>query len=844
MAASSVISLVIRGEDQASGAFRAVTSSLGGVGKVAAGAVVGGTVAAGAAIAGLGALATNEFVGFDQQMREVFTLMPDISQSAMDDMSGQVKDFSSEFGVLPDKVVPSLYQAISAGVPPDNVFSFLETAQMAAAGGVTELETAVDGISSVVNAYGEDVISGAEASDLMFTAVQKGKTTFEELSSSLFQITPQASAAGLGFENVTAALATMTAQGTPTAQATTQMRQLMVELTKSGTEASSAFQEVAGVGMQEFLAQGGNLQDALGVMQQAADDNNVSIADMFGSVEAGNAALALTGSGAEAFGENLEAMQDSTGATQEAFETMDGSLQATLNRLKATGKVALLDFATAFEPLLARGADVVEDLLPKFRDFLTNQVVPAVQTAADFILNTAVPALQQFGDWFRANGLPLLQQFGSFIGTTVVPMLRRFGAWFMAEGLPALQTFAGQVMSQLVPGLQQLFSWGNQIAQAVLPVLGNWFGFLKENINVVIPVVAAVGVAIAALAAPLGLIVGPLVLLATAWANNWGGIQQKTQAVITFLRGLISGALNAIRGWWSAHGASVMTIIRTHMATTRAIFLGALNFIRGLIQTVLGGIQAFWGAFGGTITTMATNTWGLIQTTVTNAMTAVSAIIDAVAAAIKGDWTAFGGHLRRAWNAAWGTVAAILVTAKENLITLVSGLVGQIVTTFTDTDWGQLGSDLIDGLIAGLNAGAGAVIDTIINIASNSLDAIKGFFGIESPSAVMAGVFENVMAGGEVGLQQRGPAVIRAAQRWAGEVEEALRVGAPTIGGANGRFGGRRGRNGLGPGADRSQGEIHYHFGDVNISDPETGRLFLEFLQGRQTDEALATFSS
>jgi len=102
------------------------------------------------------------FADFEKGMNEVMTLLPEAGESAFGDLSDQVKDFSKEFGVLPDKVIPSLYQALSAGVPQDNVFEFLKVAQKAAKGGVTELETAVDGISSVVNAYGEEAISATE----------------------------------------------------------------------------------------------------------------------------------------------------------------------------------------------------------------------------------------------------------------------------------------------------------------------------------------------------------------------------------------------------------------------------------------------------------------------------------------------------------------------------------------------------------------------------------------------------------------------------------------------------------------------------------------------------------
>ena len=120
---------------------------------IAGAAVAAFAVAAKAAI-DFAKESSREFQQFDKQIREVYTLMPGMSTKAMDAMSGDVLAFSAEVGRVSDEVVPALYQAISAGVPQDNVFEFMRVASDAAAGGVTELETAVDGISSVMNAYG------------------------------------------------------------------------------------------------------------------------------------------------------------------------------------------------------------------------------------------------------------------------------------------------------------------------------------------------------------------------------------------------------------------------------------------------------------------------------------------------------------------------------------------------------------------------------------------------------------------------------------------------------------------------------------------------------------------
>ena len=105
-------------------------------------------ITAGAAFAGVatavGPATVTAFADFDRGMREVMTLLPGAAEGTFEDLSKQVQDFSKEFGVLPDEVIPSLYQALSAGVPQENVFDFLEVAQQAALGGVTDLETAVD----------------------------------------------------------------------------------------------------------------------------------------------------------------------------------------------------------------------------------------------------------------------------------------------------------------------------------------------------------------------------------------------------------------------------------------------------------------------------------------------------------------------------------------------------------------------------------------------------------------------------------------------------------------------------------------------------------------------------
>lgn len=314
---------------------------------------------------------------FNKGMKEVFTLLPGISKQSMSAMTNDVKEFSKEMGTLTSETVPALYQALSAGVSQDSVFDFLETANKAAIGGVTNLETAVDGLSSVVNAYGEDTVSASKASDLMFTTVKLGKTTFEELSSSLYNVVPTAVGAGVAFEDVSAALAAMTAQGIPTSVATTQLRQAIVELSKSGTETDKIFRQIAGKGFTDFIAEGNNIQQAFQLLEQYASDTNVGVNDLFGSVEAGNAVLALTGQGTEKFTQSMSEMKEAIGATDAAFKTMEEDPGRKWDRIVAAAEVAQINI----------GNVLIDKLLPIMEWVQDNidDIAAGAETAFDII---------------------------------------------------------------------------------------------------------------------------------------------------------------------------------------------------------------------------------------------------------------------------------------------------------------------------------------------------------------------------------------------------------------------------------------------------------------------------
>ena len=437
---SRTLTVVLAGD--AKKAVRALDdtgSKMEALGKLAAGAAVG----AGLLVAAIGVKGVQAAIEFEKSMAEVATLLPDLNKKGFKKLKDEVIAFSDEMGVATGEAVPALYQAISAGVPRDSVIDFMRTATKASIGGVTDLETAVDGITSVVNAYGAEAISAGEASDLMFTAVRLGKTTFAELSSSLFNVVPIANAAGVSFDQLTAGLATLTSQGVPTSVATTQLRAAIQALVAPTTKTKTLMTKLGLEFDQAKLAQVG-LQGAFEEVIAAADGDLEVLRKLLGSVEAVQAATILGGSGAESFAANLDAMSNSAGATDAAFETMNET------------------FARRWEVIQTRAAN----MLLRLGNVLLPLVITATDKLSKFIQEDAAPAVRAFAEAVGPHLKAALEQFTEFVDNEVMPAWENIKA-----GVGAVVAFIREHWDLIRPLLQAPFDQMLLVVSTVLNIL-------------------------------------------------------------------------------------------------------------------------------------------------------------------------------------------------------------------------------------------------------------------------------------------------------------------------------------------------------------------------------------
>lgn len=277
-------------------------------------------------------LAIQDMIAFQKQLSTVNTLLKG-SREELNKYADEFINLSIRTGQAKEDIANGAYQALSSGVAKEDLVNFLEVATKTAQAGLTTTETSIQTISSIMNAYKMTATEAADIADWLLTVQNKGVTTVGELGSYLSDVTSIAAPLNVTLNDVGAALAQMTQNGNSTAKSTTMLKTMLSELSKEGQAAADVFTKIAGQSFRDFIANGGDLQGALNLMEQHAKSTNKSIVDLFGSVEAGSAALNLTGLNAQKFSEKLEDMKNKSGELNTAYEIATSNIKSEWDKL-------------------------------------------------------------------------------------------------------------------------------------------------------------------------------------------------------------------------------------------------------------------------------------------------------------------------------------------------------------------------------------------------------------------------------------------------------------------------------------------------------------------------------
>jgi TP901 family phage tail tape measure protein len=357
-----------------------------------------------APIAGIGAAAVKMAADYENAVAKVYTIM-DKHVMTTEEMSKSILDLSTATGKSATELADATYQALSASVSTEKVAGFVEDAVKLAKAGFTETATAVDTLTTVINAYGYSADDAQMISDKLVQTQNKGKTTVDELAQSIGQVIPTAAAYNVNLDNLCSGYVALTKQGINTANATTMLNGMMTELADSESAVNIGLKEMTGKTFGELMASGMSLGDVIQLLSDAVGGNSEEFANLWGNVRAAKGALAIANGGAQEFNETMAQMADSTGLVDAALEdlaTPMSKANKAINAMKNTGILLGEEIIGAAVPSLEKLSEMAQDLYKWFSELDEGTKQNIVRMGA---LAVAIgPAITAFGKLYGGVG--------------------------------------------------------------------------------------------------------------------------------------------------------------------------------------------------------------------------------------------------------------------------------------------------------------------------------------------------------------------------------------------------------------------------------------------------------
>ena len=290
---------------------------------------------------------------------DVDALKPKLS-TLSNELSGQASQLD---------LLSASYDVASAGFAEvSELTDVLKASQLGATGGFSELATVADATTSVLNAYGKSSDEAAALIDGFIQTQNDGKIVVDQYAQQIGRLAPIAAGAGVGIDELNAAISTVTATGVPVESTFAGLRQVIAAIQKPTSEASKAAEKL-GI---DFSATALKTKGLGGVLEELVAKGGASeetLAQFFGSVEARTAILPLLNDQLVSFNQNLANQANAQGvAAKAAFEaqnTIQGQLQrlgAAFTNLTTEGS----EFGIAIREVLKITAVTVEALKSAF----------------------------------------------------------------------------------------------------------------------------------------------------------------------------------------------------------------------------------------------------------------------------------------------------------------------------------------------------------------------------------------------------------------------------------------------------------------------------------------------
>lgn len=309
-------------------------------------------------------------IEFETAMRRVNTVAK-LSDDELSVLSDQMRTLGQTIGISisPTEAAAAQYDILSAGFTNTaDATEILTQAAIASRGGMTSSAAAADLLTSALNSYGVGADQAKHFNDVLFTGVEKGKLTFDDFVQGLGSVAPAAAANGVSIEELSSAMAALTAAGQQPARAFTGLNAAIVQLSSPTDEAKKAAAGL-GINLEGAAFKGLSLVEKLQLLATTAGDNKAALRKVLGDVNALGVAYSLTGNGAKTYADALAASTGPSNAAANAAKQTSQGVEDARKRFEAAAQALGIALSTAILPFLAGLADAGTSALKFFDSF-------------------------------------------------------------------------------------------------------------------------------------------------------------------------------------------------------------------------------------------------------------------------------------------------------------------------------------------------------------------------------------------------------------------------------------------------------------------------------------------
>lgn len=315
-----------------------------------------------APLLGVGVASAKVASDFEAEMTKINTLVG-LSSETVSGLQDEVLELSTEVGRGANELSRALFTVTSAGARGAEAMEILEQASKASAIGLGDTQEIARATTAVMQAYGEENMSAARATEILTSTVREGNLEASDLAPVLGRVIGLAKQLGVSFEEVGANVATFTRLGVGAEEAVTGLRGVMNALIKPTSQGAKVLQE-AGLSFEQVRksVQENGLAETMVGLLETFEGNDEALSEIIPNVRALSNVLGTAGAQGEAYEQILQNIGKSHGIVKEGFETVGETAQQQWNEAKAALEKAAIELGESTVPMMQELVEIVKDV--------------------------------------------------------------------------------------------------------------------------------------------------------------------------------------------------------------------------------------------------------------------------------------------------------------------------------------------------------------------------------------------------------------------------------------------------------------------------------------------------